>query len=159
MKIQSLIPGVLIILFAFNFSAFGQQPSVKAIVKKNMRSLDPYQYDAYAIKDITYNKKAQSVVVEFAVFSEEEYKIVFCKTELPQELEINIYDKNPKSPTKKLIYFDESGKKDQYSCTFKPTSTGSYFIEYKVPPATAPGQKGTMIVLIGIREKEEVASK
>lgn len=89
------------------------------------------------------------------MYSEEEYKIVFCKTQLPQELEINIYDKSPKSKSKKLIYFDESGKKDQYSCTFKPTVTGSYFIEYKVPPATAPGQKGTMIVLIGIRDKED----
>lgn len=142
------------LLLMVNQKAIGQQ-QIKSIVKKNIAALDPFQYDAYAMKEITYGTKEQSVIVEFTVYSEEEYKLVFCKTELPQELEINIYDKSPKSKTKKLIYFDESGKKDQYSCTFKPTTTGSYFIEYKVPPATAPGQNGTMIVLIGIRESEE----
>ena len=140
-------------LFWMNPDVSAQQ-KIKSIVKKNMSELDPFQYDAYAVKEISYGPKEQSVVVEFSVYSEEEYKIVFCKTVLPQELDINIYDKSPKSSSKKLIYFDESGKKDEYSCTFKPTATGSYFIEYKVPAATGPGQKGTMIVLIGIRDRE-----
>ena len=138
--------------------AFGQH-QIKSIVKKNMASLEPYQYDAYAMKEISYGPKAQNLVIEFSVYSDEEYKLVFCKTVLPQEVEINIYDKGPKNKTRKLIYFDESGKKDQYSCTFKPTTSGQYFIEYKVPAATAPDQKGTMIVLIGIKDVEPVAQK
>ena len=137
----------------------GAQVKVKSIVKKNMDALKPFEYDAYAQKDINYGPKPQSVVVEFNVYSDEEYKLVFCKSVLPQELEINIYDKNPLSKNKKLIYFDESGKKDQYTCTFKPTTSGQYFIEYKVPTATEPDQKGTMIVLIGIKDVEELAVK
>ena len=132
------------------------QRQIKSIVKKNMAALDPYQYDAYAMKEINYGAKEQSVVIQFSVYSDEEYKIVFCKTVLPQEVEIYIYDKNPKSKTRKLLYFDESGKKDQYSCTFKPTTSGEYYIEYKVPVATAPAQKGTMIVLIGIKDSDSI---
>lgn len=141
------------LLFMVQLQANAQH-EIKAIVKKNMAALKPYEYDAYAMKVFNYGPKEQSVVIEFSVFSEEEYKLVFCKTSLPQEIEINIYDKNPKSKDRKLIYFDDSGKKDQYTCEFKPTITGQYYIEYKVPAATAPGQKGTMIVLIGIKESE-----
>lgn len=155
MRTRSILFRVALgLLFLVSVEAKAQQ-QIKSIVKKNMAALEPFQYDAYALKEISYGSQEQSVVVEFTVYSDEEYKIVFCKTQLPQELEINIYDKSPKSKTKKLIYFDESGKKDQYSCTFKPTATGSYFIEYKVPVASGPNQKGTMIVLIGIRDKEE----
>ena len=155
MRTRSILFRVALgLLFLVSVEAKAQQ-QIKSIVKKNMAALEPFQYDAYALKEISYGSQEQSVVVEFTVYSDEEYKIVFCKTQLPQELEINIYDKSPKSKTKKLIYFDESGKKDQYSCTFKPTATGSYFIEYKVPVASAPNQKGTMIVLIGIRDKED----
>jgi hypothetical protein len=142
------------ILCLFNQNTYAQH-QIKSIVKKNMSALEPYKYDAYALKEITYGPKAQSAVIEFTAYSEIDYKIVFCKTDLPQEVEINIYDKSPTSKTKKLIYFDDSGKKDQYACTFKPASSGQYFIEYKIPPATAPNQKGTMIVLIGIKEGEK----
>ena len=144
--------GILSILMV-SMGASGER-SIKSIVKQNKASLDPYQYDAYAVKDISYGSKEQSIVIQFAVYSDEEYKIIFCKTELPQEIDINVYDRNPKNKNRKLIYFDESGKKDQYACTFKPAASGEYYIEYKVPAATAPDQKGSMIVLIGIKDPD-----
>ena len=64
-----------------------------------MESLAPYQYDAYAVQEITYGAKAKKESLEFAVFSGEDYKLVFCKTELPQEVGITIYDDNPKKKT------------------------------------------------------------
>lgn len=131
------------------------QPNTKKIVKSNMASLQPFTYDSYAMKEIIYGQKEQSIVMEFSVYSDEEYKLVFCKSELPQSIEMNIYDGNPKSKNKKLIYFDETGKKDQYVCNFHPTQTGSYYIEYKVPPATEKNQKGYIIVLIGVKDVED----
>jgi hypothetical protein len=131
---------------------FAQQCKVKPIVKTCMSSLDPYQYDAYVVKDIIYAAKTKKESIEFAVYSGEDYKLVFCKTELPQDVGITIYDGNPSSKKSKIVYMDESGKKDKFVCNFHPTSTGSFFIQYEIPASTAPDQKGCFVVLIGIKE-------
>ena len=133
----------------FNLSA--QQCKVKPIVKNCMSSLDPYQYDAYAVQEIVFGPKTKKESIEFAVYSGEEYKLVFGKTVLPLEVGITIYDGNPKTKGK-IVFIDESGKKDNYVCNFQPTKTGTYYIEYEIPAATAPNQKGCLVVLIGIKE-------
>ncbi|MBI3501827.1 MAG: hypothetical protein HY063_08540 [Bacteroidetes bacterium] len=144
-------------LFAFFFSflavfSFAQQCKVKPIVKNCMDAMPPYQYDSYAVKEIVYGPKPKKEFIEFEVYSGEEYKLVFGKTVLPQEVGINIYDKRPSSADKKILFFDESGKKDNFVCNFTPTKTGSYYIEYEIPAASAPNQKGCFVVLIGIKE-------
>ncbi len=141
-------------LFSMSFYVWGQHKT-KSIVKNNIGSLEPYSYDCYAMKEIIYGAKEQSITMEFSVYSDEDYKLVFCKTALPQSIEMNIYDKDPRNKNKKLIYFDETGMKDQYVCNFHPSQTGSYYIEYKVPPATEKNQKGYIIVLIGVKDMED----
>jgi hypothetical protein len=127
------------------------QCKVKPIVKKCMPLLSPYQYDSYAVKEITYSSKSKKEILEFSVFSDEAYKLVFGKTELPQEIGITIYDKSP-SKKGKIIYFDESGKKGNFIFNFQPTTTGTYYIEYSIPAASEPNQKGCFVLLIGIKD-------
>ena len=131
---------------------FAQTCKVKPIVKTCMPSLAPYQYDAYVVKEISYAAKEKKESIEFSVYSGEDYKLAFCKTELPQEVGITIYDGNPLNKKSKIVFMDESGKKDKFVCNFHPDQTGSYFIEYEIPPATAPNQSGCFVVLIGIKE-------
>ena len=116
-----------------------------------MSSLAPYQYDAYAVQEIVFGPKTKTQSTEFGVFSGEEYKLVFGKTVLPLEVSITIYDGNPKTKGK-IVFIDESGIKDNYVCNFQPTKTGTYYIVYDIPVATAPNQKGCLVVLIGIKE-------
>ena len=85
------------------------QCKVKPIVKDCMPSLAPYQYDSYAVKEITFGAKEKKEILEFAVYSGEEYKLVFGKTILPQEVGITIYDKQPSNKNRKILYFDDSG--------------------------------------------------
>jgi|ERR1051326_8677610 hypothetical protein len=144
----------LFFTLSFLFAAaglFAQSCKVKPIVKNCMTSMSPYQYDSYAVKEITYEAKEKKEVLEFSVYSGEEYKLVFGKTVLPQEVGITIYDGNPKAKGK-IVYLDESGKKDNFVCNFTPTKTGTYFIQYEIPAASAPNQKGCFVVLIGIKE-------
>lgn len=145
-----------IVLFLFSLFAnpAAAQNQVKKIVKCNIDGLAPYNYDAYAVKEISFGAKEQSIVIEFSVFSDEEYKLLFCKTTLPHSVDIYIYDGDPKNPKSKLLYFDESGKKDQYVCNFRPKGTGSYFIEYKVPASAGKNQSGYIIVLIGVKTSD-----
>lgn len=160
MKTKILLFATLLGLSASQVWAQASKPqSVKSIVKANIRNLDPYTYDCYAAKEISYTSKEQSIIVEFSVYSEEDYKLLFCKTVLPQSIDIYIFDGYPGDPKSKLIYFDETGTKDPYVCNFRPAKTGAYFIQYKVPVASAPGQKGSMIVLIGVKDTEESLAK
>ena len=150
--IKRIVPTALAgILLIFN-SDLWAQCKVKPIVKSCMPLLEPYQYDSYAVKEITYNAKARKEILEFSVYSGEQYKLIFGKTALPQEVGINIYDKHPSKKDKKLLYFDESGKKGDFACNFQPTTTGTYYIEYEIPAATAPNQKGCFVLLIGIKD-------
>ena len=134
----------------FNTGVFAQQCKVKPIVKAGMPKLAPYQYDSYALKEISFGPKPKKETTNFEVFSEEEYKLVFCQTELPQEIGITIYGKI--KGEKKILYFDESGKKVSQDFSFGPTKSGTYYIEYEIPAATSPNQKGCFVLLIGVKE-------
>ena len=146
--ILTALAGILLI-FSSDVSA---QCKVKPIVKNCMPLLSPYQYDSYAVKEITYNAKAKKETLEFSVYSGEQYKLVFGKTELPQEVGITIYDKQPSNKNKKILYFDESGKKGDFAFNFQPKTTGTYYIEYDIPAASAANQKGCFVLLIGIKD-------
>lgn len=139
-------------LFLFFHSDLSAQCKVKPIVKNCMPLLAPYQYDSYAVKEITFNEKARKEILEFSVFSGEEYKLVFGKTDLPQEVGVTIYDKHPSKKDKKLLYFDESGKKGDFVFNFQPRTTGTYYIEFDIPASSAPNQKGCFVLLIGIQD-------
>ena len=128
------------------------QCKVRPIIKHCMPDLGKYQYDSYAVQEITFGPQAKKAEIQFSVYSGEEYRLVFGKTVLPQEIGIKIYDGNPKSKNSKLVYFDDSGKKDNFVCSFEPTKTGTYYIVYDVPAATAPNQQGCFVLLIGIMD-------
>lgn len=154
----------IIFLFAFCFAsqfsfAQKQKCKLKPIVKNCESLLSPYEYDSYAEKEINYSAQTKKDFFEIQIFADEECKLVFCQSELPQTVGITIYDRKPSDKNRKIIYFDESGKKDQYVFNFRPTKTGSYFVEYEIPPATAPNQKGCIVMLIGTKEDEEEAQK
>ncbi len=139
-------------IFSLFTTVLSAQCKVKPIVKNCMPLLKPYSYDAYALKEINYNKTARKEILEFTVYSDEDYKLVFGKTALPQEVGIVIYDKHPSKKDKKLLYFDESGKKGDFVFNFKPVATGTYYIEFEIPAATEPNQKGCFVLLIGIKD-------
>jgi hypothetical protein len=138
----------LLILFSAPLSA--QQCKAKPIVKSCMPMLGDFQYDSYVVKEIVYGPKAKKETLDFEVFSDEQYKLVFGQTALPKEIGITIY--GMEKGKKKIIYFDESGKKTVQDFNFSATKTGPYFIEFEIPAATSPGQKGCFILVIGIKD-------
>lgn len=133
---------------------FAQRCKMKPIVQNCMGELAPYNYDSYAVKGILYGSKTKTESVDFVLFEGDSCKLVFCKSELPQALGITIYNSPPKEKYRKIIYIDDSGKKDQYVFSFKAEKTGSYYIEFEVPPATAPNQQGCIVVLIGTKGQD-----
>ena len=148
--IKPILFTFLAVALLFFHATLQAQCKVKPIVKNCMPSLGEYQYDSYVIKEITYGAKTKKETLDFEVFSDEEYKLVFGQTALPQEVGITIY--GLEKGEKKILYFDESGKKSSQVFNFGPTRSGTYYIEYEIPAATAAGQKGCFVLLIGIKE-------
>ena len=151
-----MVKHLLLIIFAGTLLVYSpnisaQCKGIKTIVKNSMPLLNPYEYDSYAVKEIIYSPKAKKEIVEFSVFSGEKYKLVFSKTELPQEVGITFYDKPVTRKDRKILYFDESGKKGNFACNFQPSATGTYYIEYSIPAQSAADQKGCFVLLIGIQ--------
>lgn len=131
-------------------SSLFAQCKVKPIVKACMPQLGDFMYDSYVIKEIEYGKAAKKETLDFQVFSDEEYKLVFGQTVLPHEVGITIY--GMERGKKKVLYFDESGKKSNQVFNFKAGKTGTYFIEFEIPAATAAGQKGCCVLVIGVKD-------
>ena len=146
-KILVLSAVALFSLLTFDLSA---QCKVKPIVKACQPALGDFIYDSYVVKEIVYGPKAIKETLDFEVFSEEQYKLVFGQTTLPQEIGITIY--GMEKGKKKILYFDESGKKSAQEFNFAATKTGPYYIEFEIPAATSPGQKGCFVLVIGIKD-------
>ena len=151
-----ILPSAAICLF-LNLSSgfvFAQRCRMKPIVRTCMGDLAPYNYDSYAVKGILYGSKIKTESIDFVLFEGDSCKLVFCKSALPQELNITIYNQPSKVKDRKIIYFDDSGRKDQYVFNFRAEKTGTYYIEFEIPPATAPHQEGCIVVLIGTKGQE-----
>jgi hypothetical protein len=147
---QKIIAILIAGLFLIPGTHLSAQCKVNPIVKQCMPYLDTFQYDSYVVKEITYKSEPRKETLNFEVFSDEQYKLVFGQTVLPQEVGITIY--GMVKGKKKILYFDESGKKSLQVFNFGPTRSGTYYIEYEIPAATSPGQKGCFVVLIGIMD-------
>ena len=125
------------------------QCKARAIVKFCKADLKPFKYDAYAMNEIEYKSEKQIVPVEFTALQGNEYKLVFCTSELPLAVGITIYDKPKYNKKRKILYFDENSK-DGFLCAFKPEKTGTFYIEYSVPASKDP-KKGCVVMLIGLK--------
>lgn len=139
--------GSFLLLF---IGAASAQCKVKSIVKQCQPALGEYVYDSYVIKEIEYGPQPKKETLDFEVFSDEEYKLVFGQTELPKEVGVTIY--GMEKGKKKILYFDESGKKTIQDFNFAATKTGPYYIEFEIPAASSPGQKGCFVLVIGIKD-------
>ena len=148
---RTILLSVLVVL-SVNISF--AQCKAKSLVKENKSKLGDYKYDSYALNEIIYGEKKEKIEIEFSCYAGLEYKIIFCTSKLTQNIGITIYDKPKTSKKRTVLYFDESGK-DSYFATFSPSKTGTYFIEYEVPPAAQPKDKskGCVVILIGMKQK------
>ena len=136
-------------LLMFN-TTLKAQCKAKPIVKECMAKLGDFEYDSYVVKEIVYGKTPKKESLDFEVFSDEQYKLVFGQTVLPQEVGVTIY--GMVKGKKKILYFDESGKKSSQDFNFNATQTGPYYIEFEIPAATSPGQRGCFILVIATKD-------
>lgn len=149
-KINLIITVVLFITAAATPAK--AQCKAKQVVKECKPSIAPYQYDSYALNEITADPaKPQIIEVEFTAFAGQQYKLVFCTSGVEEDLKLNIYDKNQRSKKRNKIYDSANGADKRW--TFEPTKAGTYFIDYEIPKsATGKKKTGCAVMLIGYKE-------
>ena len=91
------------------------------------------------------------VEVEFSGFIGQLYRLCFCTSNFPEDVKVNIYDKNIHNKSRKLVFSSENGIEKHWM--FEPQKPGTYYIDYEVPKSST-GQKktGCMVLLIGYKE-------
>lgn len=138
-------------LFLSLSPASAQKCKAKQIVKGCKTNLAPFKYDSYAVNDLVFTDKEQIVPVEFTAFAGQKYKLVFCTSGFPEQVTLNIYDKPARNKNRKKIYDSSSGI-DNLFWSFEPPKSGTYYIEYTLPPSkTGKESKGCILMLIGFK--------
>lgn len=151
MRVTTAIKTGVFLFVITSAYAFAQCPA-RHIVRKNKASIAPYQYDSYALKEITFDPLKQQVVeIEFTAFAGQQYKLVFSTSDFEEDIKLNIYDKNLRAKKRTKVYDSESGIDKRW--TFEPTKAGTYYIDYEIPKSASGKKKNACtVMLIGFKE-------
>jgi hypothetical protein len=142
-----------LLLLAFTaYSSAEAQCEAKELAKKCKGNLKPFTYDGFADNTFTFKDKAQTVDVEFTAYAGQKYKLVFTSSGFKEDVKLNIYDKNKSNPNRQKVYDTAQGI-DNLFWSFEPKKTGTYYIEYQIPPALDNANKktGCIVLLIGYK--------
>ena len=149
-KLIKILAAVLIQISLVNCAM--AQCKAKQIVKENKKAIEPFQYDSYALNEVIIDPaKTQVIEVEFTAFAGQQYKLVFGTSSFPEDMKLNVYDKNQRSQKRKKVYDSANGIEKHW--TFEPSKSGTYYIDYEIPKSS-DGQKktGCVVMLIGYKE-------
>lgn len=141
------------LFFAFGLSVFistshyGQCKS-KTLVNNCKLNLGQYLYDSFEQCKFEYTDKPQTLQVQFMTYKASGYKVLFCTGDEDGTVHVNIYDKDVRVRNRKKVY--DSKQSSGCFWAFQPPHTGTYFIEYSIPPASDKKRKrGCVIMIVG----------
>ena len=135
--------------FCVSFASGKGSCKAKQIAKSCRANLKPFKYDSYAVNEITFTDKPQNIEVEFSAFSGQKYKLVFCTSGFAEEVKLDIYDKPAKSKKRQKVFDNEKGI-DNLFWSFEPPKSGTFYINYQVPPSKDGKQSsGCIVMMIG----------
>jgi hypothetical protein len=140
----------LTIFLACASASYGQKCKAKQIAKDCKSNLNPFKYDGYAVNEINFTDKPQTVEVEFSAFAGQKYKLIFCTSGFEEAVALNIYDRSMKNAKFRKKIYDSSSGIDNNFWSFEPPKSGTYYINYEVPAAkNGKSNKGCIIMMIG----------
>lgn len=122
--------------------------------KRCKEALSPYGYDASKTTKITFKHKPQLKELEIPLYMGEEYRFVFNVEGLPQDVDINIYDKKYEAKNRKVLWSskDQAGG-DEF--IFDPEKSRKMYINYIIPPTDGEIKKGCVVMVLGYKMKKD----
>lgn len=103
----------------------------KELTDKGKTLLDPFQYDNSRLTQIDFKNKPQKITLDIPLFFGEEYRTVFTTVDLPQNAEINIYDKPANSKKRELLFSSKNSSGTDF--LFEIERSDKMIVEYDIP--------------------------
>lgn len=121
-------------MFVFSLNSFSQDAcnweEMKNDVKKELK---PYRYYAFKVTNFSYGNTKKLKEVEVPLFADGDYRFVFMVDGLPYPVDVEIYNKPAKNPSRTKLFSKSSGD-GQF--TFETQNNGDLnriYINYIIP--------------------------
>lgn len=147
---QSLMFLVIIISF-MSFQTGDMLCNAKELKEKAKDMLDPYKYDSSELTRIIYKKKESVKEVEVPLFIGEKYRFCFNMEALPKSVEIQIYNKDKESKSRKLLFSTKDAGPDKKDIQFEISKSRHVFVDYVIPPVETGSYVGCAVFAIGYK--------
>ena len=147
------MPASVLLLFAMLAISQTAEPvdscTPRETREKCKQSLDPFKYDAGKIVRIVFKEQAQQQEYEIPLYMGEKYRFVFQKEGLPQDVEINVYDKMIGAKNRSLLFSSKGKSFDEKEIIWEPEKSRRVYVHFDIPPTTDVVKKGCVIFLLG----------
>ena len=125
--------------------------NAKELKEKAKNVLEPYKYDSSELTRILYKNKETLKEVEVPLFIGEKYRIVFELEALPKQIEVQIYNKDKDSKSRKLLFSSKELGSDKNEFQFEVSKMRHIFIDYVIPPTETGSYSGCAVFMVGYK--------
>lgn len=149
-KIIKSLFSISIIFILMAFQGGDVLCNAKELKEKAKFTLEPYKYDSAELTRIMYKNKETIKEVEVPLFIGEKYRIVFELEALPKQVEVQIYNKDKNSKSRKLLFTSkDQGEKKEF--IFEVSKTRHIYVDYIVPPTEEGSYSGCAVFMVGYK--------
>lgn len=129
---------------------------VVAIRAKSKEALKPdYQYDASKTTHVMFLTKKQFKELEIPLYIGEKYRFVFNTQSLPQNVDIEIYDKKYEAKDRHLLFSSKEATAVDKQFVFEPQKAmRKVYLDYHIQATETTEQKGCIVLTIGYKIKK-----
>ena len=125
--------------------------NAKELKEKAKNVLEPYKYDSSELTRILYKNKETLKEVEVPLFIGEKYRIVFELEALPKQIEVQIYNKDKDSKSRKLLFSSKELGADKNEFQFEVSKMRHIFVDYVIPPTETGSYSGCAVFMVGYK--------
>ncbi|MES2565335.1 MAG: hypothetical protein V4565_00615 [Bacteroidota bacterium] len=149
-KIVKPLFSIAIILVLMAFQGGDVLCNSKELKEKARNTLEPFKYDSAELTRILYKKKESIKEVEVPLFIGEKYRIVFEMEALPKQIEVQIYNKDKESKSRKLL-FSSKDQMEKKEFLFEVSKTRHIYVDYIIPPTEEGSYTGCAVFMVGYK--------
>lgn len=150
-KIIKSLFSIVIVFVLMAFQGGDVLCNAKELKEKAKVLLEPYKYDSAELTRILYKNKETIKEVEVPLFIGEKYRMVFELEALPKQVEVQIYNKDKDSKSRKLLFSSKDIGADKKEFQFEVSKVRHVYVDYIVPPTEAGSYSGCAVFMVGYK--------
>jgi hypothetical protein len=151
---KKIIKSLFSIIIVFAIMAFQSGDvlcNAKELKEKAKNVLEPYKYDSSELTRILYKNKETLKEVEVPLFIGEKYRFVFELEALPKQVEVQIYNKDKDSKSRKLLFSSKELGADKKEFQFEVSKMRHVYVDYVIPPTETGSYSGCAVFMVGYK--------